>query len=334
MRKKFVFGPVASRRLGRSLGVDPIPHKTCNLNCVYCQLGRSQPVVNERKSYFPPEEIVAETLDAIRQYKGKIDWISFVGSGEPTLHSDIGKIIREVQSSVDLPVCVITNGALLYRPEVRSDLLVADAVLPSLDAGSPELYRRINRPHHSFNFNNNNDFDRLIRGAIEFRREYKGALWVETMLIRGMNDTESALRDIAEKLEQIRPDQSHILLPIRSPSETWALPSNDEGVMRARAIFGSVCKVIYPHSVDFDLNGFDNLADAVSRIVSRHPIEQTELERALARCLPVGSDLSREMEKLQADSRVRLIERHGVRFWTGTSSDYPATGEFEKISEK
>ena len=156
---KYVYGPVPSRRLGQSLGIDPVPLKTCNWNCVYCQLGRSRPVVNERKDYFPPDEILAEvdrTLGAHRP--GEIDWVTFVGSGEPLLHARLGWMIRQVKARTEIPVAVITNGSLLHRPDVREELATADAVLPSLDAGNADLYRCINRPHPQITF------ERLVEG--------------------------------------------------------------------------------------------------------------------------------------------------------------------------
>jgi wyosine [tRNA(Phe)-imidazoG37] synthetase (radical SAM superfamily) len=150
---KYVYGPVPSRRLGQSLGIDPIPLKTCNWNCVYCQLGRTKPVTNTRACHFPPEVIVEQVKQALNTHKrGEIDWVTFVGSGEPTLHIDIGWMIREVKAFTNLPVAVITNGTLLYQPMVREELAAADAVLPSMDAGTAELYRKINRPHPEITF--------------------------------------------------------------------------------------------------------------------------------------------------------------------------------------
>lgn len=134
---KYVYGPVPSRRLGQSLGIDTIPLKTCNWNCVYCQLGRTQPLVNERKGYYPSEEILAEVREALEAHKpGEIDWVTFVGSGEPLLHARIGRLIQQVKGMTELPVAVITNGSLLYLLEVRQELVSADAVLPTLDAGT------------------------------------------------------------------------------------------------------------------------------------------------------------------------------------------------------
>ena len=144
---------------------------------------------------------------------GEIDWVTFVGSGETTLHAGLGILIRAVKQMTALPVAVITNGSLLYLPEMRQELLPADLVLPSLDAGNAGLYRRINRPHPQFTF------DRLTSGLIAFRKEYKNKLWVEVMLLEGLNDGEAALKEIAVWLERIAPDEVHIVQPTRPPVE-------------------------------------------------------------------------------------------------------------------
>lgn len=161
---KYVFGPVPSRRLGQSLGIDPVPLKTCNWNCVYCQLGRSLPLTNERREYVPRENIIVEVEQALASHQpGEIDWVTLIGSGETTLPASIGWLIRQVKSLTPLPVAVITNGSLLYLPEMRLELSPADAVLPSLDAGNARLYRKINRPHPEASFK------RLLEGLVAFR---------------------------------------------------------------------------------------------------------------------------------------------------------------------
>ena len=211
---KLVFGPVPSRRLGQSLGIDPVPLKTCNWNCIYCQLGRTIPLKNVRAEYFPREDILAEVEQALISHnQGEIDWVTFVGSGETTLYAGLGWLLRQVKSLTDIPVAVITNGSLFYLPEVRCELSPADAVLPSLDAGNIKLYRKINRPPPELRFK------RPVDGLVAFRKEYHGKLWVEVMLVRGLNDTEAALHEIATLLKSIQPDEVHILQPDRPPVE-------------------------------------------------------------------------------------------------------------------
>lgn len=313
---KYIFGPVPSRRLGKSLGIDNIPLKTCNWNCVYCQLGRSRPLINERKAYYPREEILEDVREALTTHKsGEIDWVTFVGSGEPTLDASLGWLIRQVKGITDIPVAVITNGALLYLPEVRHDMLAADAVLPSLDAGTTKLYRQINRPHPEITY------ERLLEGLTAFRRAYKGKLWIEVMLVRGLNDTEEALRSIANRLDQLKPDEVHINLPTRPPVEAWVQPPDEEGLMRASAILGDIARIVHPAEGTFDLSGFDNLLDAVVGIITRHPLPQEELEGTLSQWMP--SRVEQLLVDLETSGRAQVVERYGVRFWVATPSYFP-----------
>ncbi|HHE08223.1 MAG TPA: radical SAM protein, partial [Chlorobaculum parvum] len=195
----YVFGPVSSKRLGQSLGVDLLPSKSCTWNCIYCQLGRTKEYVTERREFYPKEEILAEILETVASGK-PIDWITFVGSGETTLYKGLGWLISEVKKATEIPVAVITNGSLLYLSEVRRELLEADAVLPSLNAGSAELFERIDRPAPGFTF------ERHVEGLRLFRQEYRGKLWIEAMLIKGVNDSDEAFGELAAVLSEIKPD--------------------------------------------------------------------------------------------------------------------------------
>jgi wyosine [tRNA(Phe)-imidazoG37] synthetase (radical SAM superfamily) len=315
----FVFGPVPSRRLGQSLGIDPIPLKTCNWNCVYCQLGRSVPLVNQRRNYFLPELILAEFQAALSTHRpGEIDWITFVGSGEPTLHVGLGLLIRQIKTLTDVSVAVITNGSLLHLPEVREELSAADAVLPTLDAGTRDLYRRINRPHPDITF------DRLIGGLIGFRQMYHGQLWIEVMLVRNLNDSEQALRDIAAIVRQIEPDQVHINLPTRPPAEPRVQPPDDEGLMRATAILGHTAHVVQPIEGTFDLGHGQHLTEAIVGIITRHPLCEEELRQALVKRSP--GQVEEALAELAASGQAQVIERYGTRFWSAAGSRYPHKG--------
>jgi wyosine [tRNA(Phe)-imidazoG37] synthetase (radical SAM superfamily) len=321
---KFVFGPVPSRRLGQSLGIDTIPLKTCNWNCVYCQLGRTVPLTNKRREYVPWDEILTEVEQALAAHPpGEIDWITFVGSGEPALHSGLGWLIRKVKALTDkspnsprLPVAVITNGTLCYLPEVREALSAADAVLPSLDAGNARLYRKINRPHPDV------PFERLVDGLAAFREQYSGSLWVEVMLVRGLNDGEEALREIASVMERIRPDEVHINLPTRPPAEPWVQPPDEDGLMRALAILGEVARVVHPAGGSFDLSGSENVVEAILGIITRHPMSEDELRRAIEKWNPGQADIT--LSALVASGRAQVVERYGARFWSASPAHYPA----------
>ena len=321
----YVYGPVPSRRLGQSLGIDPVPLKTCNWNCVYCQLGRSKPLVNERVEYFPPKDILAEVEKSLASHKpGEIDWVTFVGSGETTLHASIGWLIREVKALTDLPVAVITNGSLLYKPEMRKELSFADAVLPSLDAGDPDLYRRVNRPYPALTF------ERLLDGLIAFRENYQGNLWVEVMLVRDLNDSEEALRGIASALERIQPDEIHIVQPTRPPVETWVQPPDEEGIMRAIAILGDVAQVVHPQEGSFDLSGSESIVDAIIGIITRHPMSEEQLLRTIA-IFPT-EQRDQIINTLKVSSQAQIIERFGQNFWCAAPSVFPDTGKLNKPS--
>jgi wyosine [tRNA(Phe)-imidazoG37] synthetase (radical SAM superfamily) len=292
---------------------------------VYCQLGRTKPLVNERAHYFPTEEILLQVEKALEAHKpGEIDWVTFVGSGEPTLYSGIGKMIREVKTLTDIPVAVITNGALFYLPEVREELLTADAVLPSLDAGTPALYRKINRPHPEITFG------RHLSGLIAFSREYLGALWPEVMLIQGLNDYEQALRDLAKVFKKMAPDEVHINLPTRPPVETWVKASDDESVLRALAILGEAARVMHPVEGTFDLGEVENVVDAVIGIITRHPMREDQLMQTLSRWS--ADKVSQVLVDLVNDRRAQSIERYGIRFWCAKKSFYPDDAHSKKTS--
>ena len=312
---KRVFGPVPSRRLGQSLGIDPIPLKTCNWNCVYCQLGRTRPVTNERRTFFKKEIILGQVKEALDSHNpGDIDWITFVGSGETTLQKGLDEMINGIKAFTDIPVAVITNGSLLYMPEVRHELLDADAVLPSLDAGNPSLYRRINRPHPACTF------ERLVNGMFAFREEYQHHLWIEVMLLKDVNDDEDSLREIAEHLEKINPDEIHVTQPTRPPAETWVKPPDETGLERAHIILGSVAKIILPAKGSFDLSSDENLLESIVGVITRHPMKESELVDALSKWS--SEEVRDTLKQLAESGRAQRVTRGGVQFWSASEAYY------------
>jgi len=196
---KYIFGPVPSRRLGISLGISPIPKKYCNYSCIYCQLGRTGKLTNKREEFYGVSEIIDE-LKSYLQNNIQFDVISIVGEGEPTLYLNIGELIHEIRNLTDKPIAVITNGALLIDSEVRGELANADIVLPSLDAYDEKSFKLINRPHGTISFS------KTIEGLQIFSEEFKGQMWIEVMLIKGINDSEKNLSSIRDILTTIAYD--------------------------------------------------------------------------------------------------------------------------------
>ena len=197
---KYLFGPVPSRRLGMSLGVDLVPHKVCSLNCVYCECGRTTNLTLERKEYIPYDGVVKEIAHYL-EHNPAPDYITFSGSGEPTLNVRIGDVLHFIKTKSKTPVAVLTNGSLFYDKSVRAGLLESDVVLPSLDAAEDSAFRKINRPFYKL------DIPEYIRGLIDFRKEYKGQIWLEVLIIPGLNDTKENLQALKEAFLQIQPEE-------------------------------------------------------------------------------------------------------------------------------
>jgi wyosine [tRNA(Phe)-imidazoG37] synthetase (radical SAM superfamily) len=207
-KEKYLFGPVPSRRLGLSLGVDIVPLKTCTQNCLYCQLGKDAVQTLERSIYVPIEEVLTEIRHRI-QNGLKVDHITISGSGEPTLHLQLGRLIDEIHHITSIPVAVITNGSLLWRQDVRDDCARADVVLPSLDAGDDQTFQKLNQPHPEI------DFAKFVEGLCQFRRQYTGPIWLEVFLCEGINTDSQLLESIGKIIDQIKPDKVQLNTAVR-----------------------------------------------------------------------------------------------------------------------
>ena len=316
---KYVFGPVPSRRLGRSLGIDTVPLKTCNWNCVYCQLGRSTPVVHERRAYLPRRQILDETAHALATIPGQqYDWITFVASGEGTLHSGITELVSTVKQMTDHPVAVITNGSLLHRAELRAALAGVDAVLPTLDAGTEDLYHRFNRPHPSLTY------PQHMEGLWQFARmERRARLWIEVMLVAGLNDTPDALHHLGEALRNIAPDEIHLTLPTRCPAEDWVEPPNDESLVNVQSVLGPGARLTSTYALELAFDDSAPVDDQIVNIVSRHPMRVREVDQA-ARKASVENVRSR-LDRLHHEGRLELVDRGNETFaCRRTNSTRPA----------
>ena len=326
---RYVYGPVPSWRLGRSLGVDLVPAKTCNWNCVYCQLGRTRPVVNERREFVPAAVVVSEVRSALESLdEGVVEWITILGSGEPLLHSQVGWIIDSIKRLTPIPVAVITNGSLLCRSEVRQELLAADAVLPTLDAGTADLFRRLNRPHPDITL------DRHTEGLAAFREAYTGRLLVEVMLIHGLNVGEPDTAAIASRLAGIRPDEIHVNAPKRCPAEPSVRAPDPGLVLSAVSTFESIALVRRAGQTGgaFRIDPCEPIVDAVESIVTRHPMTEAELTRALATSVPERA--SAAMLELERSDRLRVVVWDGTWYWVSTTAYFPEEADTARRSAR
>ena len=238
---KYCFGPVPSRRLGRSLGVDILPMKTCNLNCVYCELGITEKFTCDRAEYIPVQEIKQDIETVFRSGRHPFDVLTFTASGEPCLHSRLGELIEFAKALSGKPVVVLTNGTLVGDPVVRHDLCKADIILPSLDAVLPRSFRKVNRPAACV------DIDSIVQGMTDLSRQFDGEMWLEVLLVKGLNDSDQDIKALKEAIDQIKPCRVQLNSVARPPAEPWAKPVSSDRMEEIRRFLGSRAEVV----VDF-----------------------------------------------------------------------------------
>lgn len=234
---RHLYGPVPSRRLGSSLGVDIIPPKICSYDCVYCQLGRTTLKTIKREEYIPVDDVLEEVERKLTE-KQKPCYISLAGSGEPTLNSGIGALIKGIKSLTDIPVSVLTNGSLLWMDEVKEDLMDADIVLPSLDAGDTAQLRSVNRPHIEV------PYKKMVDGIADFTREFSGEVWLEVVLIGGVTDTDPEVLKIVAQAERISPKRIQLNTVCRPPAELFALAVPQESMIWLKNLFPGEVDII------------------------------------------------------------------------------------------
>ena len=293
---QYLYGPVPSRRLGRSLGIDLVPHKICTYDCIYCQIGKTTDKTLVRKEYVPAGEILEEVRRFLKEEISAIDHLSLSGSGEPTLNSRIGSIIEEIKAITSIPVAVITNGSLLYEEGVRQDLLQADIVLPSLDAVSREVFDKVNRPLSGFSI------DKVIEGLVEFRKVYKGQIWLEILFCKGINDSEEELLKMEKAIERIQPDLIHLNTVVRPPSEKWVVPLDQKEMERIKTFFGEKASIIS----EFDRHPSSilerDIKEEILKILRRRPLSLSDLSKGMG--IP-RNELDRYLEPLTQEGKIQ-----------------------------
>ena len=234
---RYIYGPVPSRRLGLSLGVDLVPMKTCTFNCVYCQLGPTAQTTMERADYTPPDEVAAEVIDRIGRAP-RPDWVTLGGSGEPTLHASFGEIARRIAADSDIPLSLLTNGSLMMLPEVRRACEPLSLILPSLDAGTEQTFRRVNRPHPDLTLAG------VVAGLEALRDEFDGEIWLEVFLVAGMNDSDREIAQMKAHIARVRPDRVQLNTAVRPPAEEDVRALSAERLEEVRAMLGPTAEVV------------------------------------------------------------------------------------------
>ena len=303
------FGPVPSRRFGQSLGLNTIPPKTCSYSCVYCQVGRTDHLTIGREPHCDPKELLADVrsvLEKLRDRKERVDFITFVPDGEPTLDCRLGDQLRLLRP-LGTPLAVITNASLLSREDVRHDLALADRVSVKVDSVRHESWRRVDRPHGDLRLED------ILNGVLQFSREFGGHMDTETMLVKGMNDSVDDLRPLAAFLEQVKPRRSYISIPTRPPAVDSIQPAEEDALVRAYSILDAAVDEVEL------LTGYEGTSVASTgdartdllAIAAVHPLRSDQVEALLDRC---GSTWD-VVEWLVRQRQLKEVAWQGQRFF-------------------
>ncbi len=306
---KYLFGPVPSRRLGMSLGIDLVPHKVCTLNCVYCECGRTTNLTLERKEYVPVDEILIELTRFLKENTAP-DYITFSGAGEPTLNSGIGKIIRFIKSNYqDIPVAVLTNGTLLSSKQVREELLPADLVLPSLDAATERTFRKINIPERTLNIED------YIQGIVDFRKEYSGKINLEIFIIADYNNSTEELDKLKEAIQKINPDMVQ-LNTLDRPGTVKNIRAASNIELQKIVDYWNLDNVVIIASAPSRKKIKSYRKDTESAIletIARRPCTLTDLSQILGKHI---NEVNKYLDVLENEKKITTIEQQRGLFYT------------------
>ncbi len=302
---KYLFGPVPSRRFGRSLGVDLTPYKTCNFDCIFCQLGQTTAKTMERREYVPVQEVLEELDDWIKS-SGEADYITLAGSGEPTLHSRFGEVIEFIRNTSDIPIALLTNGALLGNADVRTAASKANVVKISLSAGNPDSFNYINRPHPDLSF------AQVVDGMKTFREEFSGELWLEVFMLWGVNSTQKEVSQIAELAQSIRPDRIQLNTAVRPPAEGFVRPMPKEKLEQMADYFTPKAEVIAEFSSDFSPSTQAN-EETILAMLQRRPCTAKEISTVLGLH---PNEVSKYIGKLERTNLILSTSTKGNSYYT------------------
>lgn len=308
---QYLFGPVPSRRFGRSLGVDPIPNKTCSLDCVFCQLGRTTNKTISRREYVSTKGIQDELHEWL-ETDGKADYITLSGSGEPTLHSRFGEILEFIRSNSKIPAVLLTNATMLYLPEVREAASIANVVKVSLSAWDQDSYKWVNRPSPQL------VFDDLIEGQRAFRAQFKGELWMEVFLITGMNSNAADVGKISVLAEKISPDRIHLNTAVRPPAEGFVSPLSDESLSSMTHLFRPTAEVIAEFKIRNKVKIRAN-RETILSMLRRRPCTSDQIAETFGMHI---NEVTKYLGNLIQNDQIRMERKGGTVYYTAETGDY------------
>ena len=320
---RHVYGPVSSRRLGRSLGIDLVPFKTCTYDCVYCQLGRTTNKTIERQEYVSVDEVLDE-LERKLAGEPVAEYVTLAGSGEPTLNARIGDLLGKIKSLTPTPVAVLTNGSLLWMREVREALMGADLVLPSLDAGDERSFQYVNRPHGGITF------EQMFAGLAQFTEHFPGSVWLEVFLLTGVTGIRSEVEKIAALTRRIGPERVQLNTVSRPPAEQFAFAVSKDQMERFRECFDGVVDVITESEAgESCASSASETTDAdILALLSRRPCTLRDFSLA-TRLHP--TEAAKRLDALCQAAKVTQVFRDGQRFYlAATLQPCRAEGENTK----
>ena len=319
-KRKYLFGPVPSRRFGRSLGVDLTPYKTCSFDCVFCQLGRTTNKTVIREEYVPIKAVIAE-IDEWLKTDGEADYITLSGSGEPTLHSSFGEILEFVRDNSDIPAVLLTNGTLLHLKEVRDAASLANVVKISLSAWDQTSYQSINRPHTQLKF------PQLVEGQKEFRRQFRGDLLLEVFLVWGMNSIPSDVRRIAALEDEIKPDRIHLNTSVRPTAEEFAYALSAERMSSLCHLFQPKAEIIAEFNVQNKFNLKAN-KKAILSMLERRPCTMDQIAMGFNMHM---NEVAKYIGSLMRSGQIREERKNSTFYYAAAGINYHIVKKIDDV---
>jgi len=305
-KQEYIFGPVPSRRLGRSLGVDLVPFKTCSYDCIYCQLGRTTNKTTQRKEWVPIDVVINQLKGKL---KSKPDYITLSGSGEPTLFSRLEELISRIKEISDISVAVLTNGSLLWLPEVRRALKSADMVVPSLDAGSSQMFQYVNRPHRDITFS------KMLDGLVKFRDEYNGKYWLEVFVLAGVTTPEMEINRLKTSINAIHPDKVQVNTVTRPPAEGFAEPVPQKQLQIITEKLYEKAEVIADYSEVHKQQDFSASREDVLTLLKRRPCSVEDIAAGLGLH---RNEVVKYVEELSSEGKIEVKPQNQRLYYKAT----------------